>query len=841
MTVIPQQPPVLRGLTEVEASARRAQGKGNTLKLATSRTYGDIIRANVFNLINIILVTIGAVMVAIGRVGDAVTSVGLIFFNVAIGIVQEIRAKQQLDKIALLTRPKTNVLRDGAEKVIDPSELVVGDLIVVRPGDQIVVDGKLIGGKVEADESLLTGESDPILKQVGDQLLSGSFAVSGGGTFEATHVGADSFANKLTTNARKFTISYTPLQREINFLLRLLLLLAIILGFLILLGAVLSGVPFVRQVQMAAVIAGLVPNGLFFMVILSYAMGAVRIIQRGALVQQTNAVESLANVTVLCTDKTGTLTANKIVFETAHPVGTNESELKRLLGIFARSAASTNKTSEALLNALPGTKQIIVDEVPFTSALKWSGMVFDLPDMRGVYVLGAPENLSAHLSLDDGAQGRIASLTDQGLRVLVFAHNPDVVTLHHGEAITVPPLTLLGIVSLSDELRVGLKETMEGFTRNNIALKVISGDNPQTVTALAKQAGLAGDLRAISGGQLDAMSPAEFAQTVHETTIFGRITPEQKERIVTALRAQDHYVAMIGDGVNDVLSLKKANLAIAMESGSAATRSVAHMILIGDSFEALPPAFSEGQRIVAGMKDILSLFLVRISYASLLILGIAVIGLGFPFIPKQNALLVFFGVGVPTLGLAIWARPERLERGGLLRQIGHFVIPASMSIFFFGMFVYVLGFFVSAVNIINVGITPSDIAAFEEFSGITTGGAPNSYLMDVSTLTAQTALTIFTVLASLLLTIFVEPPIRWFAGGDTVSGDWRPTALSIALGIGFVGVVLIEPIREFFEMIALPFEVYLVIGLITIIWALVLRASWRGRWLQRFLQIEAVE
>ena len=360
-------------------------------------------------------------------------------------------------------------------------------------------------------------------------------------------------------------------------------------------------------------------------------------------------------------------------------------------------------------------------------------------------------------------------------------------------------------------------------------------------SALAKQAGLAGDLRAISGGQLDAMSPAEFAQTVHETTIFGRITPEQKERIVTALRAQDHYVAMIGDGVNDVLSLKKANLAIAMESGSAATRSVAHMILIGDSFEALPPAFSEGQRIVAGMKDILSLFLVRISYASLLILGIAVIGLGFPFIPKQNALLVFFGVGVPTLGLAIWARPERLERGGLLRQIGHFVIPAAMSIFFFGMFVYVLGFFVSAVNIINVGITPSDIAAFEEFSGITTGGAPNSYLMDVSTLTAQTALTIFTVLASLLLTIFVEPPIRWFAGGDTVSGDWRPTALSIALGIGFVGVVLIEPIREFFEMIALPFEVYLVIGLITIIWALVLRASWRGRWLQRFLQIEAVE
>ncbi|MCK6576510.1 MAG: HAD-IC family P-type ATPase [Anaerolineae bacterium] len=828
-----------RGLTAAEVTARRAAGQGNTLRLATSRTYADIIRSNVLNLINIVLFSIGAVMVAIGRVGDAVTSVGLILFNILIGIVQEIRAKQQLDKIALLTRPRVSVTRDGSEQTIQPEDLVVGDVVLVRPGDQFVVDGALGGGKIEADESLLTGESDPVHKQVGDEILSGSFCISGAGWYETTRVGADSFANKLTANARQFTISFTPLQREVNLLLRLLILLALIIGFLVLLGALLSGVPFVRQVQMAAVIAGLVPNGLFFMVILSYALGAVRIVRQGALVQQTNAVESLANVTVLCTDKTGTLTANRIQFHDAHPVGVEANALKRMLGIFARSAAGANKTAEALIAGLPGEKRAVVDEVPFSSALKWSALAFDLPDMKGVYALGAPENLRDHIELDAAARERIAALTDQGLRVLVFGQNAAVTTLHDdaGEP-SLPRLTPLGIISLSDELRPQLKETLEGFLKGGVALKIISGDNPNTVAALAKQAGLTGDFKTVSGGALDAMTGAEFAQIVHETTIFGRITPQQKERIVDALRAQNHYVAMIGDGVNDVLSLKKANLGIAMESGSSATRSVADMILLGDSFGALPAAFSEGQRIVAGMKDIFSLFLVRVGYAALLIIGIAVIGVGFPFIPKQNALLVLFGVGVPTLGLALWAKPSQLPTGGLLRQISHFVLPAMLSIFFVGTLVYVTTFTVTTLRTIEVPVTPEAIAQFEEFTGIFEEMDARTFALEAATLTAQTALTVFTTFAGLALILFVEPPTRWFEGGDVYSGDLRPTLLAGALLIGFCAIVLIEPARAFFEMVALPFIVYAALAGVTLVWMLLLRGAWRGRWLERFLKLE---
>ncbi len=830
------------GLTESEVLDRRRRGQGNDVRLATSRSYGDIIRHNVLNLINIILFVIGGVMIGIGRVGDAVTSVGLIVLNIIIGVYQEIRAKRQLDQIALLTRPKISVIRAGQERTVDASELVVGDVIMLRPGDQMVVDGVVVEGKADVDESLLTGEADAIAKASGDEILSGSFCVAGSALYEATRVGDECFANKLTQNARKFSIAYTPLQREINLLLRILLLLALFIGSTMAVGSIIAGLPFLRQVQMAAVVAGLVPNGLFFMVILAYAMGALRIVQRGALVQQSNAVESLSNVTVLCTDKTGTLTANKINYHDVYPVGIEKAELERMLGSFARSASATNKTSEALIAGVAGDKLVPIDEVPFSSALKWSALAFDSESLRGVYVLGALAMLRSQLQLDPAAQAQIEAWSDAGLRVLVFAYNPEVLTLHDaaGEP-ALPPLTLLGAISFSDELRPFLKETIAGFTQNGIKLKIISGDDPQTVAALAKQAGVEGDLKYVSGVELVEMDDARFAQIADETTVFGRITPDQKERLVGALQAQKHYVAMIGDGVNDVLSLKKANLGIAMESGSAATRGVADMILINNSFNALPAAFDEGQRIINGMKDILRLFLTRVTYAALLIVAIELIGLGFPFIPKQNSLLVALGVGLPTLCLAIWARPGPVPKHGFLREIARFVVPAAMSVSFFGTMVYVLGFFIGFMDISIVPVTPETIASFTEYVGIDyTLTSANAYQVEVAHLVAQTALTAFTVFASLLLIVFVEPPIEYFVGGDEFSGDWRPTLLAGGLLLAFIGVIAIEPLRAFFEMIDLPVLAYVAIGAITLIWMLLLRMSWRQRWLERFLQIETV-
>ncbi|MCC6613424.1 MAG: HAD-IC family P-type ATPase [Anaerolineae bacterium] len=831
----------LAGLTEAEVLDRRRRGQGNNVRLDTSRSYADIIRHNVLNLINIILFVIGGVMIAIGRVGDAVTTVGLIIFNVIIGVYQEIRAKRQLDQIALLTRPKITVMREGHEKTVDPSELVVGDVIVMRAGDQMVVDGVVIGGgKVEVDESMLTGESDSIIKAAGDDILSGSFCIAGSALYEATRVGEESFANKLTANARKFAIAHTPLQREINFLLRLLLLLAIFIGSTMFVGAIISGLPFLRQVQMAAVVAGLVPNGLFFMVILAYAMGALRIVQRGALVQQSNAVESLSNVTVLCTDKTGTLTANKINYHDVYPVEIEPDRLKHLIGTFARSASATNKTSEALIAGLEGEKLTPVDEVPFSSALKWSALAFDQGDMRGVYVLGALSMLQDKLEVSQDAVAQIEQWSDAGLRVLVFAHHAADVPLHNAAGKPeLPALTLLGAVSLSDELRPFLKETIAGFSANGIALKVISGDNPQTVAALARQAGFAGELKYVSGTDLGKMDDAQFAQVAAETTVFGRITPDQKERLVDTLQQQGHYVAMIGDGVNDVLSLKKANLGIAMESGSAATRGVADMILIGDSFNALPAAFSEGQRIVNGMKDILRLFLTRVAYAALMIIAIDLIGLGFPFIPKQNSLLVGIGVGLPTLGLAVWARPGPVPKRGMLREIARFVVPAAMSISFFGVIVYALAFTVGIINALAINVTPDTVSSFQEYIGIDyTLTTVTAYQAEVAHLVAQTALTSFTVFASLILVVFVEPPIQFFVAGDEFSGDWRPTLLAIGLFVVYMIIVLAEPLRSFFEMIDLPLLAYVGLGAITLIWMLLLRRAWRHSWLERFLQID---
>jgi cation-transporting ATPase E len=320
-----------------------------------------------------------------------------------------------------------------------------------------------------------------------------------------------------------------------------------------------------------------------------------------------------------------------------------------------------------------------------------------------------------------------------------------------------------------------------------------------------------------------------------KSTVFGRITPEQKEALVDALKAEGHYVAMMGDGVNDVLSLKKADIGIAMQSGSSATRNVADMILMGDSFEALPPAFTEGQRIVNGMKDILRLFLTRVVYTALLIVGISLLNLGFPLVPKHNALLSLFVVGVPTFVLAIWARPGSIPKGGLLREITHFVIPAALITYVFGMIIYVAFIFITVQNESQITITPEMIESFERYAGIPYDiSTTNAFLGEIAVLTAQTALTTFLVYSGLLLVLFVEPPIRWFVGGDEYSGDWRPTAVAGVLLLGFFAILLIEPFRGFAELLPLPISLHGVIIAVTLVWMLVLRAAWRGNWIGRF-------
>lgn len=836
----------MTGLSSSQVQTRRAQGQGNDVKLSTSRSYRAIITGNVLSPVNLVLYAIGLGMLMVGDTRSALTTVGLVVFNAIVGIIQEVRAKRKLDQIALLARSTITVVRDGGEQQVDPAEIVFGDIILVRAGDQVPVDGKLIGnGRLEVDESALTGESDLIPKGEGDELLSGSFCISGSSVMEATRVGEESFANKLTRNAREFKTEFTPLQRDVNRLLRLLLLLVLFFSILAVLALIVLDLPFSSWLQIMAVITGSVSAGLLTLITLNYSWGAVRIGQQGGLVQELNAIESLSNVTVLCTDKTGTLTANKIRFNAILPVERPLPEVETLLGNFAASATAVNKTSQALIDALPGKPYPLADEVPFSSARKWSAEAFTggdgAPD--GAYVLGALEMLEPFLTLDDAVRQQVVAWSEQGLRVLVFAGNTAVTTLHDaaGEPI-LPPLTLLGVVSFSDELRPHLKETLTAFAAQNVRLKVISGDNPQTVAALARQAGLPGDLRAVSGPELEQMSSGEFGQTVADATVFGRITPQQKEAIVETLRAQDEYVAMIGDGVNDVLSLKKANMGIAMESGSTATRAVAAMVLLGDSFAAMPPALSEGQRIVNSIQNILKLFMVTVFALLLLIIGITILNLGFPFTALQNTMLSFFARGAPPLVLALTAVSVR-QKTSLSRNILHFTLPASFMLFLFGLLIYLGTFFIAELGFAEIIVTPEIAELIERTAEVATGTMTDAEVVTAAIrLSAQTALTTFFVYSGILLMVFAEPPTRWLAGGAPFRRrNWQTVAGAVALMAGFIVILLVPGLRIFFQLIPLPLELHLIIVALTGVWVFVQLVMWRRSWLERFLDMPAVD
>ena len=442
-----------QGLSDREVAARRAAGKGNNVPIQTSRTYWDILQDNLFTFINGVYLFLSVVLIALGRASDVVVLAAVILLNVVVNVIQEIRAKKKLDKIALVTRPHATVIRAGLERVIDPNEIVLGDILVVHPGDQIVVDGSVIGaGVMKVDESLLTGESDLIPKQQGDPVYSGSFCVSGTGYYEAEKVGADSLASKMTAEARKFHKSLTPLQHQINLMIRLLLGVAILLGFTAVLQMLLRVSSVTRGVQNIAVIIGLVPSGLYLMITLAYTFGSLRIAQQNALVQQANAVESISNVDVMCLDKTGTLTANRINLQTVHPITIERAKLDVILADYAASASASNKTNEAITQALPGSKRPLNAEVPFGSAHKWSAISF--ADEAGVYVLGAPEILATALRLTDDLNAYIREGADRGLRVLLFAYSPTVTQMQNtaGNPVLPPNLQPLGILRFGDEL-----------------------------------------------------------------------------------------------------------------------------------------------------------------------------------------------------------------------------------------------------------------------------------------------------------------------------------------------------------------------------------------------------
>jgi cation-transporting ATPase E/undecaprenyl-diphosphatase len=642
------------GLTQIEASRRLAEA-GRRSSDRSSRSYASIVRANVFTVFNLILGVAGAATLIFGEWQDALF-LGVLFANATIGTAQEVRAKRALDRLSAFVVPHATVVRDGKPNQVPVEEVVVGDLVRVGPGDQVVADGALERAEwLRLDESILTGESRAMQRAAGEAVRSGSFVVEGVGEYLVAAVGTDSYAERLTGQARSFRHPRSPLERALNRLL------FVLVAVLVPLGIVLGYALWHRHVAASnavptavAAVVTLIPEGLILLASLTYAVAALRMARLGALAQQLNATESLASVDVVCLDKTGTLTQPRL--RVVDLIGSDT--LAGELGIYAASAATRNGTLEAVAAAYPASPAVVEEEVPFSSRLR-----FGAQRIGGVgYVLGAPE----HFSLGDLAD-RAARGAADGRRVLAFGT---------AEELDDPQPVAHGLVLLSEDLRPETRETVAWLQSQGVELKVLSGDRPETVASIAHDAGIAGS--ATDASQLPK-DEEELCRLVLGTSIFGRIAPEEKKRVVEALRASGRYVAMVGDGVNDVPALKAAQLAIAQGSGTQMARTVADVVLVQSEFSAVPAMVAEGRKILRNVQRVAKLFVTKSAFAAFLVLSVGLTPIAYPLLPRHLTLAASLTIGIPGFFLALAPSRGSYSSSGFLRELARFSLPAGTA------------------------------------------------------------------------------------------------------------------------------------------------------------------
>ncbi len=658
------------GLTEAEVAERVARGQVNDVPAAPSRTVAEIVRSNVFTRFNALLGGMLVVILIVGPIQDALFG-GVLIANTLIGIVQELRAKRTLDRLAVLTAPRARAVRTGEVRELPVSAVVLDDILELRPGDQVVVDGEvMVEQGLEVDESLLSGESEPIAKRIGDEVLSGSFVAAGGGRYRATRVGREAYAVRLAEEARRFTLTRSELRAGIDRILQIVTWLIVPTAILLLISQLRSNAS-VRG-ALSASVAGtvaMVPEGLVLLTSVAFAIGIVRLARRRVLVQELPAVEVLARVDVVCVDKTGTLTEGRLAVEEVEALGEGEDHAQALAALVA-SDPNPNATLNAIGEAFPGPADGWTTHraVPFSSARKWSAAAFD---GRGTWVLGAPDVLLGGEAEGDPVARRAGELAEAGRRVVLLSRTsgdlPDE-TLPTG-------LEPVAIVVLGDRIRATAAATLAYFAEQGVEVKVISGDHPQTVASIAGHLGLEGAAEAADARDLPE-DPAELAEAVDRHTVFGRVTPQQKRAMVQALRSRGHVVAMTGDGVNDVLALKDADLGIAMGSGSSATRAVAQLVLLDSTFDALPNVVAEGRRVLGNIERTSNLYVTKTVYAMLLAIGVGVLGRPFPFLPRHLTLIGALTIGIPSFFLALAPNAER-ARAGFLARVLRFTIPAG--------------------------------------------------------------------------------------------------------------------------------------------------------------------
>ncbi|WP_155769328.1 cation-translocating P-type ATPase [Mycobacterium asiaticum] len=669
----------ISGLTDAQVAQRIADGKTNDVPERATRSIPRIAAANVFTRINAILGVLFAIVLVTGSLINGLFGL-LIVANSVIGMVQEIRAKLTLDKLAIVGQAKPLVRRASGTQLLAPAGVVLDDIIELGPGDQIVVDGEIVEhSNLEVDESLLTGEADAIAKDVGDPVMSGSFVVSGGGAYRATKVGADAYAAKLAAEASKFTLVKSELRNGINQILRFITYLLIPAGLLTIYTQLFTTSAGWRESVLAMVgaLVPMVPEGLVLMTSIAFAVGVVRLGRRECLVQELPAIEGLARVDVVCADKTGTLTESGMRVSDVEELGAAGQDIGDVLAALASADSRPNASMQAIAEAYdadPGWT--VTATAPFKSATKWSGVSYG---ERGNWVIGAPDVL---LGPDSAAARRAERIGAQGLRVLLLGASPTPVDDPDAPGEVTPA----ALVVLEQKVRPDAAETMEYFAIQGVSVKVISGDNAVSVGAVADKLGLRGDT--MDARRLPTAEP-ELAEAVESHTTFGRVRPDQKRAMVHALQSQGHTVAMTGDGVNDVLALKDADIGVAMGAGSPASRAVAQIVLLDNKFATLPYVVGEGRRVIGNIERVASLFLTKTVYSALLALLVGVecllaepLGadpLLYPFQPIHVTIAAWFTIGIPSFILSLAPNNERAYPG-FVRRVMTSALPSGLVV-----------------------------------------------------------------------------------------------------------------------------------------------------------------
>lgn len=658
------------GLSKAQVADRMAKGLHNANNGMKTKTEKQIILENTFTFFNTINFILAILVILVGSYKN-VLFMGIIISNAVIGSFQEIRSKRTIDKLSLISAPKAGVIRDGVRQSVSVGSIVIDDILHLASGNQICADCVVAEGEVEVNESLITGESDPIIKKVGDHMLSGSFIVSGECLAEVEHVGKDNYANQIADDAKYLKKPNSEIMRSLNMIVK-------IIGFgIVPVGIVLFSKQYfilhdtlqASVVSTVAALIGMIPEGLVLLTSVVFAVSVIRLSRHKTLVQEMYCIETLARVDVLCLDKTGTITEGSMVVNEFVPFkGHTEEEMEAALGALTTVLTDDNPTFNALHDKLGNTSDWqAVGTVPFSSARKWSGANFK---NRGSYVMGAGEFI-LHDKFDN-IRADVEKHSKQGYRVLLLSHSKND---FNGKELPAD-IENIGLVLISDKIREEAPRTLRFFADQGVTLKVISGDNAVTVSQIAKKAGLESAEEYCDASTLE--TDADIAEAIEKYSVFGRVTPQQKLKFVKALKSDGHTVAMTGDGVNDVLALKESDCSIAMASGSDAARTVSNLVLLDSNFASMPLVVQEGRRSINNLQRSAALFLTKTIYSVIIAILFIFVNATYPFEPIHLTLISTLTIGIPSFILALEPNKERVK-GSFLINVLNKSLPAALT------------------------------------------------------------------------------------------------------------------------------------------------------------------